>query len=305
MTSAEHARDTLRQSIGKLEAQIAVTLKNTGEEPVHDLRVSIRRMSQALRTFAPLLPGNPPGKSAKKMRKALKPALDAAAIARDHDVCEALLLKCGLPEGHPLLTSMKAERDSAALALLGQVYLLLSTGVPAGWPQRIAAISGPEDDAALQARESLPPLAAEFFEAGRKVALQAGSAKKLHAFRLSAKRFRYTLELFRRFYGPVFLQRLERVRQIQSLLGKRQDCAVAAERLRPLSAADPLVLPVLAEVEARALKLETEFREYWRTTFDAQGQCLLWLRYFARRPSVPHAATPDTRKKAAPRRRTV
>lgn len=288
MTSVEHARETLRQSIGKLESQIAVTLKDTGEDPVHDLRVSIRRVSQALRTFAALLPG----KSAKNMRKALKPALDAAAIARDHDVCEALLVKCGLPEGHPLLATMKAERDSAALALLGQVYLLLSTGGPAAWHQRIAAISGPEDDAALQAREALPLLASEFFESGRKVALQAGSAKKLHAFRLSAKRFRYTLELFRRFYGPVFVQRLERVREIQSLLGKRQDCAVAAERLRPLSAADPLVLPALAEVEARAQKLEAEFREYWRTTFDAQGQCLLWLRYFARRPAAPHPVEP-------------
>lgn len=288
MTSAEHARETLRQSIGKLEAQIAVTLKDTGEDPVHDLRVSIRRVSQALRTFAALLPG----KSAKNMRKALKPALDAAAIARDHDVCEALLVKCGLPEGHPLLANMKTERDSAALALLGQVYLLLSTGGPAAWHQRIAAISGPEDDAALKAREALPLLASEFFESGRKVALQAGSAKKLHAFRLSAKRFRYTLELFRRFYGPVFVQRLERVREIQSLLGKRQDCAVAAERLRPLSAADPLVLPALAEVEARAQKLEAEFREYWRTTFDAQGQCLLWLRYFARRPAAPHPVEP-------------
>lgn len=288
MTSAEHARETLRQSIGKLEAQIAVTLKDTSEDPVHDLRVSIRRVSQALRTFAALLPG----KSAKNMRKALKPALDAAAIARDHDVCEALLVKCGLPEGHPILGTMQAERDGAALAVLGQVYLLLSTGAPAAWHQRIDAISGPEDDAALKARDTLPLLASEFFESGRKVALQAGSAKKLHAFRLSAKRFRYTLELFRRFYGPVFVQRLERVREIQSMLGKRQDCAVAAERLRPLSAADPLVLPALAEVEARAQKLEAEFREYWRTTFDAQGQCLLWLRYFARRPAAPHPVEP-------------
>ncbi|MGC4055346.1 MAG: CHAD domain-containing protein [Paludibaculum sp.] len=303
MTSADHARETLRQSIGKLEAQIAVTLKDTGEDPVHDFRVSIRRVSQALRTFGPLLPG----KSARGMRKALKPALDAAAVARDHDVCEALLLKCGLPDGHSLLAAMKAERDSAALALLGQVYLLLSTGAPAAWQQRITVISGPEDDAALQAREVLPPLAADFFEAGRKVALQAGSAKKLHAFRLSAKRFRYTLELFRQFYGPTFLERLERVRQIQSLLGKRQDCAVATERLKPLSAGDSLVLTPLAEVEARAQKLESEFREYWRTTFDAEGQCVLWMRYLARRPPTPHAVPPKppAASRTRPPRRAV
>ncbi|WP_321473292.1 CHAD domain-containing protein [uncultured Paludibaculum sp.] len=287
MTSAEHARDTLRRSINRLEDQIAVTLQDQGEDPVHDLRVSIRRVSQALRAFAPLLPGAPPGKPARnparKMRRVLKPVLDAAAVARDHDVCSELLIKSGLLPDHPLLVRMKAERDLAAWALLGQLYLMRSTGAPASWYPRVAAIAGPEDDAALHARQELPPLATDFFEAGRKVALQPGSARRLHAFRLSAKRFRYTLELFRRFYGPVFQQRLERVREIQSLLGKRQDCAVAEERLKPLVDTDPAAASVLAAIEVRAQKLESDFREYWRETFDAEGQSVLWLRYLARR----------------------
>lgn len=287
MTLAEHARDTLRRSISRLEEQIAITLQDQGEDPVHDLRVSIRRVSQTLRTFGHLLPG----KEARKMRKALKPVLAAAAVARDHDVCSALLVKSGLPPEHALLARMKAERDLAACALLGHVYLLRSTGAPACWYQRLGTITGGGEDAALQARGALPPLASDFFEAGRKAAPEGGSSRRLHQFRLSAKRFRYTLELDRPFYGPVFLQRLEQVREIQSLLGKRQDCAVAVERLKPLADVDSAVGPVLAAVEARALKLESEFREYWRSTFDAEGQSLLWLRYLARRPPTPHTTS--------------
>lgn len=288
MTSAEHAREALRRSITRLDDQISVTLRDPAEDPVHDLRVSIRRASQTLRSFAPLIPGAHGPKSARKMRRALKPVLDAAAIARDHDVCSELLRKSGLPAEHSLLAAMKAERDLAALALLGQIYLLRSTGAPACWLPLIDAITGPQDDPALEARQTLPPRAVEFFETGRKAAQSGGSARRLHSFRLVSKRFRYTLELYRSFYGPVFQQRLERVRQIQSLLGKRQDCAVAAERLRPLASTDPAIEPVLVAVESRAQRLEEEFREYWNTIFDAEGQALLWQRYLARRPPAPH-----------------
>lgn len=288
MTSAEHARDTLRRSIHRLDEQVAVVLKDQGEDPVHDLRVSIRRVSQALRAFAPLFPPPAGAKAARRMRRALRPVLDAAAVARDHDVCADLLRKSGLPAGHPLLVRMQAERDLAAFALLGQLYLLRAAGAPDCWHPRVAAITGEPDDAALQARLLLPPEAGGFFEAGRKLVESGASARRLHAFRLSAKRFRYTLELYRDFYGPTFGQRLERVRQIQSLLGKRQDCAVAAERLRQ-APEDPAVEPVLAAVEARAVRLEAEFRDYWQSTFDAEGQALLWLRYLARRPPTPHS----------------
>ena len=51
-------------------------------DPVHDLRVAIRRFSQALRIFKTLLDA----KAVKQMRCALKRVMDAAAIVRDLDV---------------------------------------------------------------------------------------------------------------------------------------------------------------------------------------------------------------------------
>jgi CHAD domain-containing protein len=283
MTLTEHARESLQRLTAKLDAQVEIALKDCGEDPVHDLRVAIRRQSQALRIFADLLPP----REARRMRKCLRPVLDAAAVARDLDVGEELQGKEGLAAEHPLMAGMKASRDRAALALTGQLYLLRSQGLPLAWTEAYAALREVPDDAALVARAWLPPLADDFFKTGRKTILKSHVPQRLHAFRLSAKRFRYTLELFRTFYGPVFQKRLEQVREIQSLLGKRQDCAVAAERLRPLAEGDEAVRNCLFSVEARAAKLEADFREYWHLAFDAPGEALLWHRYMARRPLAP------------------
>jgi CHAD domain-containing protein len=214
--------------------------------------------------------------------------LDAAAVARDLDVGAELLLQEGLLDTHALLVRMHAERERAALALVGRVYLLKSEDLPMLWLPRLANLRQQPEVAALVARQWLPPLAQDFFKTGRKTVLKASTPQRLHAFRLSAKRFRYTLELFRSFYGPVFAQRLEKVREIQSILGKRQDCAVMDARLLPFAPEDAAVAEVLAANEARGLKLEHDFREHWRLDFDAPGEDLLWMRYLARRPPTPH-----------------
>jgi len=284
MTLTEHARDTLRRLATRVDDQMTLLLKDPGVDPVHDLRVAIRRLSQALRIFADLFDA----KEARRMRRSLKPVLDAAAVARDLDVGAELLLQEGLLDTHALLVRMHAERERAALALIGRVYLLKSEDLPMLWLPRLANLRQQPEVAALVARQWLPPLAQDFFKTGRKTVLKASTPQRLHAFRLSAKRFRYTLELFRSFYGPVFAQRLEKVRDIQSILGKRQDCAVMAARLLPLAPDDAAVAEVLAANETRGLKLEHDFREHWRLDFDAPGEDLLWMRYLARRPPTPH-----------------
>ncbi len=279
MTLTEHASATLQRQAGRLEEQIALALQDPAEDPVHDFRVAIRRLSQTLRLFAGLFPD----KQARQMRRALKPALSAAATVRDLDVDSDLLVKLELPADHALLSKMHADRQRAALALTGHLYLLRSQEIPLGWAQCFTTLRETGEDAALAARALLPPLAAEFFKAGRKTALK-GSAERFHAFRLAAKRFRYTLEVFRPFYGPVYEKRLEQVREIQSLLGKRQDCAVTAALLRPLASIDPAIGTVLSHVEHRGASLENEFLEFWHHQFDAAGEVLLWQRYLSRRP---------------------
>jgi CHAD domain-containing protein len=134
------------------------------------------------------------------------------------------------------------------------------------------------------ARLHLPLVVHEFFTEGRALAAKAATAPEMHAFRLAAKRLRYTFELFRPLYGPGLESKLEAVRRIQSLLGKRQDCAVLSARIRSRESAGEPLLHALTRIEARGLKLEEEFRAYWRSDFDRPGEELRWARYLARRP---------------------
>jgi len=195
-TFDQHARNLLSKATTRLDREIERTIADPGEDPVHDMRVAIRRLSQTLRTFESLLPS----REARTMRKALKPALAAAAVARDLDVGMELLRKEELPAAHPLLAKMSGERRRAGLGLIGQLYLLRAEDLPNAWLARYDALRSSPEDAALLARTELPPLAADFFKAGRKTILKADSSTRLHEFRLTAKRFRYTMELFRDFY---------------------------------------------------------------------------------------------------------
>ncbi len=149
------------------------------------------------------------------------------------------------------------------------------------------------------ARRILPRLAREFFALGRAAHGANSSPAQLHAFRLSAKRFRYTLELFEPMYGPMLADRLEQVRKIQGLLGARQDCVVLAERLSKLAGEPGPVREVLAKLNAEGRALEEKFRRYWRETFDAEGAETLWVRYLERRPVETGAPAGAIRKQAA------
>lgn len=155
-------------------------------------------------------------------------------------------------------------------------------------------------------RLQLPQLTREFFASGRELIASGASPIELHGFRLAAKRFRYTLELFRPLYGPGLEQKLESVRRIQSILGKRQDCAVLAQRIREHGDLSDDLRTALDKLERQGLKLEQEFRAYWLDEFDKPGAELLWSRYFARRPSAPKpieaAAAPAARRSAYSRR---
>jgi CHAD domain-containing protein len=148
------------------------------------------------------------------------------------------------------------------------------------------------------ARQILPRMARAFFALGRTAAGLASTPAQLHAFRLAAKRFRYTLELFEPMYGPMLGERLEQVRKIQSMLGDRQDCVVLGERLRKRAGEAGPLHDALAKLTADGRALEEKFRRYWRETFDPPGAETLWIRYMERRPVEPGAPVGAIRKSA-------
>ena len=141
---ARFADVALRGRFARLLEQIERCSAKPGAEEVHDLRVSIRRFSQALRIFAPLLAAKP----VKSMRKTLHPVMEAAACVRDLDVGVERLLEEGLEEHNPVVEEMRAERRRGEMALRGRLLLLKSQEPEKTWPAglRIQAASPSRKD---------------------------------------------------------------------------------------------------------------------------------------------------------------
>jgi CHAD domain-containing protein len=133
--------------------------------------------------------------------------------------------------------------------------------------------------ASENARVVLPKMASKYFHAGRKAIGGKRTARKLHAFRLVTKRFRYTLELFRPVYGPQMDRYLKGLRNLQSALGKVSDLETIQD-----------VLPndrELGSTIERALKGKLrDLHQRWRA-FDSDGELKRWRTYLAGDHSQP------------------
>jgi CHAD domain-containing protein len=95
--------------LGKLVFQVRHAARRPDEETIHDLRVSIRRLSQCLREFRQFFPH----RETKKILKQLGKVMDQAAEMRNRDVAIELM---GGPEGaaHPeLVANLQREREQA------------------------------------------------------------------------------------------------------------------------------------------------------------------------------------------------
>ena len=128
-------------------------------------------------------------------------------------------------------------------------------------------------------RRALPALAETFFRAGAAAAVPGISATSLHQFRLRAKRFRYTLEIFDRFYGPEMIRGAEALKTVQDRLGAINDCAATIDLLG--GNADSRAL---AAIRGLMDERRVEFQDCWRKQFPPQK--LAWWEGWLSRPSI-------------------
>jgi CHAD domain-containing protein len=154
---------------------------------------------------------------------------------------------------------------------------------------------------AANARRVLPRLAAEFFAQVRAALAARPSAERLHRVRLAAKRLRYTLELFRRCYGPGLESRIESLRGLQQVLGEINDCAATGRLLARRAPRAPQRAKVERFLAARIRQKTAELRRLWSEDIDAPGRELGWTRYLSRSARAPHSGA--TTKPAAAKRR--
>jgi CHAD domain-containing protein len=95
--------------LGKLAFQVQRAAKRPDEEAIHDLRVSIRRLSECLREFRQFFPN----RETKKILRQLGKVMDLAAEMRNRDIAIGLLRGPDGAAEPDLLANLRREREQA------------------------------------------------------------------------------------------------------------------------------------------------------------------------------------------------
>lgn len=239
-----------------------------GPDEIHDLRVAIRRLDQGLEVCARWLPA----KRTTELRSRIDRLLRAAGEVRDRDIVLHLIERLNLEVTTEAAAGIRARRDIESAKLRRKLERV-----------RLPAELIPNPDARLDggwqelATTLLPEVAATFIDAGDELANHPESRRRLHKFRIRAKRLRYTLECFAGLYAAALAKRTERVKAVQTVLGHLQD-TVASRRLLRKAGATKGVLQLLRAEGVRRLE---EFQELWPKLFP-EGSAALWARYLRR-----------------------
>jgi len=126
-------KEFAHSQVSTLLRRLAAQVKRTGEvadaDSVHDLRVAIRRLSRALRSFAQFFPG----KQWKRIRKGLSNLMDAAAAVRDNDVALELIEKAGAAQRARVALTLQARRREAEAELRAELQDWQGRGFAREW----------------------------------------------------------------------------------------------------------------------------------------------------------------------------
>ena len=218
----------------------------TSPEPVHQMRVAVRRLRSAFAVFGPAV-GSP---TTRRLQGELRDLAGRLGAARDWDVFlaeTAAPVQAALAGDRRLarLAAAAARRRELAYAALGdylasprfRVLALHLAGLSA---LRLWEAEVPPEQATLLA-EPIGDYAARLLDRRRRKMLKAGKhieqrpAAELHELRKSGKKLRYACEFFGALYAQKPTRRfLRRLAQLQEKLGHLNDGATAATLMAEL-----------------------------------------------------------------------
>ena len=267
--TSQFAAEQADELLSHLILQIGRCVKSRTPDSVHDLRVAIRRLTQALIVFKNCFSG----KELKKVRRGLKKLLSAAGRVRNADIALKLLSKLKEDDLDALLKKLRQERGQAEQSLAR----MLKRRLDAKWRNRLLArpASGKRGFESIgeTAQRIFPRLTKAFFDRGRRAARPGASTGELHRFRLTAKKFRYAVELFAGLYGPGLGPALEQLRSVQSALGEVSDCETVLEMV----AGEDVSGKVEARLRRRSRGKIQAFRGLWEREFGGPDSRRQWV----------------------------
>jgi CHAD domain-containing protein len=255
-SNGELVAGLVQRHVARLVALQAPVLKDTDPEPLHQMRVAMRRLRTTLRQFAPALV-LPSGVSDQRLAKSVR----RLGMARDLDVLRERLdqdLLPGLPGEEqaalkPVFRQLKRERRVAyghlEEVLRGHSHLELLARLQDWLREPVFTPLGREPLHHWLNEWQLPPVLELFAHPGWWLEDPQADADVLHQLRKQIKGVRYRLENLRGSGGRRQLACIASLRNLQDLLGDLHDLEVLAKAIdHQMSRTLETDLPVLARL---------------------------------------------------------
>jgi CHAD domain-containing protein len=287
LRNGEHAHDLIGRLVRRLVDLQAPVLEDSDPEPLHQMRVSMRRLRTCLRQFGPALemPARVTDRRIGRVGRRL-------GMARDLDVLRDLLrqeLLPALPEEErerlrPVLRQLRRERRHA----YGELVKTLRSGAYLGmlahlqrWlkkPRFTALGEAPLGDWLVEWQA--PLLVAIFTHPGWFVADLEGDLEQVHDLRKQCKSARYSLENLAAFGAPCCRDWAGRFKGLQQLLGDLNDLQVLGRAIE-----DQLPGSLAAGLPGLHDRLQERTRDCW-SEWRQEATALL-------RPALRHRLLED------------
>lgn len=244
-----------------LSLQISRAVKSCNAGAVHDVRVAIRRFTQAIAVcrayfHAADLPKN---------RRRLKKFMSGAGEVRNCDVALKFTAKFKVPHAVQLRSKLQSRRKESERLLVTELKKWTDRRMPVRWRAALNSAAASREDEAIHelARRALGRIAKDFLKQGNEASSAEASPNVLHHFRIVAKKFRYALELFQPLYDaldPIVAS----IKRAHALLGDINDCVTVADIISEYKGGKPLA----DRLKKRQHKKTEEFRKYWKEAFS-------------------------------------
>lgn len=270
--TCDAARRTLQVRLDTVQYYLPLAANHADEDPeyVHQLRVSTRRATAALKLYEDMLPRRLNTRLARKLRRIRR----AAGTARDLDVMIQDFEKDGIgEEKQEVLDDLREQRADAQSQLAAVSKQLTRNDRLARRVDKLlrrvalrakAWSSTAEWRFGGWARMRLRPIVAQFFDS---LPPHDASAEALHQLRIRGKELRYVMELLAGAFPRSFRARLYPIAEtLQEKLGAINDRASALLHLQQSletaeDADESAELRTLIDEESAAL--EQARREFW------------------------------------------
>ena len=300
-----YVREQLLARLVRLEEEWARCAEHSGADSVHDLRVAIRRLREALRLFKSLFPKQ----QRKQVRTELSLNMSLAGRTRDIDIARDSFARADVQLSPELVLHLSNERAVAEAALRASLSAGLRSGFGARWrdtlrlntespwpPEEVPEANSSRsprgkrrdlwhetETAAGNARRVLPLLLEQFCKAGERLAHDDVDPATLHRLRLEGKHLRYTLELFRPIYGRRMDDLIAALKDTQTRLGDITDSTATTAWLKSQGIHHrPEARQLQLFLQHRAQKLSAQFVEYWREHWGLPAFRQQRIHYLAR-----------------------